>query len=73
MNQDLIASKLVRERSRIGEGARRVVDTLRTRHLTLILAIAYHHGVIHCSIIEGGAKKENMIQFMIEVLQKFKE
>lgn len=63
----------VRGRSHIGERARRVVDNQRKPHLTLILAIAPHHGVVHHIILEGGAKKENMLQFMIEVLHRSEE
>ena len=58
-----------RGRAKIGCPAKRVVDSQKTPHVTLILAVAPHHGIIHSQVLRGGAHKNHMLEFFTEVIR----
>ena len=58
-----------RGRAKVGCPAKRVVDSQKTPHVTLMFAVAPHHGVVHSQIIRGGTKKSVMQDFTAEVIR----
>ena len=59
-----------RGRSLKGKPAKRIVSNQRLPHLTLMLAISSDFGNIYHTIKRGGTKKEDMTDFVKEVLHE---
>lgn len=58
-----------RGRAKVGCPAKRVVDSQKTPHVTLILAVAPHHGIVHSKVLRGGAHKNHIIEFVTESIR----
>ena len=62
-----------RGRSKVGEPAKRTVGGQRRPHLSLLLAVSPDFGVIHKQILIGGAKKLQVVDFLLKVVSESQE